>query len=127
VIEDADQLAAAMPMTGMRGPAGVNGNDLPTGALVPNQVPGGLPNNGENPRSPGRFQDPRPEIIGGTYSTGSREAGTVNAAGVRETLRETVPNTNPEPSLTNPNAATTVTPNGSVNPPTNSSGGLRPR
>jgi hypothetical protein len=124
LIEAADQLAAAMPATGMMGPARTG--DLPTGALVP-QVPGGLPTNGENPNSPGRFQDPRPEIIGGTYSTGSREAGTVNAAGVREALREAVPNTNPDPNPTNPNPATTVTPGGAVNPPTNSRGGLRPR
>jgi len=127
VIEAADQLAATVPAaTGMMRGVG-SPTDLPSGARVPAQVPGGLPNNGENPRTPGRFQDTQPEIIGGTYSTGSPEVGTVNAAGVRETLRETAPRTNPDPNPSNPNAATTVTPSGAANPPTNSSGGLRPR
>ncbi|WP_435022180.1 hypothetical protein TA3x_002778 [Tundrisphaera sp. TA3] len=123
LIEAADQIAASAPApVSMRGqlpsntPNVTNGvpdiaNDRPVRA-----IPGGLPNNGEAVNSPGRFQDPRPEIIGGTYSTGSPSVGTVNNAGVKEALREAATTPNPDPNPALPNTPNTLGPNGNPVP-----------
>jgi len=80
-------------------------------------APGGVPPVGPNP---GRFQDTRPEIVGGTFATGSPTTGTA---------------TGPE-AAQNGRSAQTVPNGGVVKPipsdkpgsnPTGSTGGLPPR
>ena len=117
LLEAADQLAASMPETaGMRMlPSDVPGQQVNGAADVANDrpvraIPGGLPNNGEGVNTPGRFQDPRPEIIGGTYSTGSPSTGTVNKEGVKEALKEGVNGPNPSPNPAIPNQPTVLGP-----------------
>jgi len=85
------------------------------GAVVPGAVvPGAV---GPNP---GRFQDTRPEIVGGTFATGSPTSGTATGPEAAQNGRaaQAVPN----------GGVVTPTPSpvpGSSN--TNSTGGLRPR
>jgi len=70
--------------------------------------------------NPGRFQDPRPEIVGGTFATGSPTAGT--ATGPEAVQNGRAAQAVPNGGVVNPNPSPVP---GSGN--TGTTGGLRPR
>ena len=91
----------------------------------------GVPVNGQLP-VPGRLQDTRPEIIGGTYGTGSQTAGTATGAEAARNVKDSTEGPGgvlnvPVPSGA-PGSGTSGYGVGNNNtPPTNSSAGSRPR
>ncbi len=97
--------------------------------MAPNGNPGLVPQVGPNP---GRLQDNRPEIIGGTRGTGSPSTGTTNGPGAAKNVKNATEGPNgtlnvPVPSGA-PGTGTSSYGVGNNNtPPTNSSAGSRPR
>lgn len=77
-------------------------------------APGGVPAIGPNPA---RFQDTRPEIIGGTFATGSAAAGTSTPAQAAQTSR----------AVEDANRGADVKPNPADKPGPGTTGGLQPR
>ena len=107
---------------GRGGFAGINSNgNGAMGALI----------NGQGP-NPGRLQDTRPEIIGGTYGTGSPTAGTATGAEAARNVQNSTEGPNGELNVPTPNGApgsgTSSYGVGNNNtPPTQSTAGSRPR
>ena len=102
-------------------PAGMNGAGGINGGLIPG---------GQGP-NPGRFQANRPEIVGGTYGTGSQTAGTATGAEAARNVKNSTEG--PGGVLNVPDSAAPgsgVSGYGVGNnntPPTNSTAGSRPR
>ena len=104
-------------MGGMNGMGGMGGQNGRLGA--------GLPN-------PGRLQDNRPEIIGGTYGTGSPTAGTATGAEAARNVQNSTEGPNGTLNVPTPSGAPGSGPSGygvgnNNTPPTQSTTGPRPR
>ena len=120
LVEAGDALG---PMTRMNTAGGLPG----TGAV------GSMTNgaNGQLPL-PGRLQDTRPEIIGGTYGTGSATAGTATKGEAARDIKNSTEGPNNVLNVPTPSGAPGSGPSGygvgnNNTPPTNSTAGSRPR
>ena len=87
--------------------------------------------NGQGP-NPGRLQDTRPEIIGGTYGTGSATAGTATGAEAAANVKNSTEGPGGVLNVPTPNGAPGSGPSGygvgnNNTPPTNTNAGLPPR
>lgn len=119
LIDAAGALAPMGRMMGNGGPGGLNANN--TGNVI----------NGQGP-NPGRLQDTRPEIIGGTYGTGSQTAGTSTGAEAARNVKDSVAGPGGVLNVPTPTGAPGSGPSGygvgnNNTPPTNSNAGSRPR
>ncbi len=108
LLDAANQLAPMMMAMGGRG--------MPGGAANPG-LNGTI--NGQGP-NPGRYQDTRPEIVGGTYGTGSPTVGTSNGA-------EAAKNVSPSNAAQNAPGVSSYGVGNNNTPPTQSTAGSRPR
>ena len=117
LLDAAGQVAPMMNVAGY-GPNGYNGA---MNGLINSQGP-----------NPGRLQDTRPEIIGGTYGTGSQTAGTATGAEAARNIKNSTEGPGGTLNVPTPNGApgsgTSSYGVGNNNtPPTQSTAGPRPR